>query len=128
MDYGGHDSKYESNLIITFPSKWRQMCIDFGTFGESHGHVVLNNTCMVPRSDEPILFLDQCRESHTTLARNRYLTPDGNASAVCGYGSDPIPFASFQDSFALEQGSVVVRNPSDALVVVVWAMLVLASD
>ena len=113
MDYGGHDSIFSENVVITFPAKWSQACIGFGTFLRWHGHQVVNNTCIVPRNDEIIIYLDQCNDSHILSAENDYYTPSGQATVLCGYGSDPISFQEFQMKYGLEIGSKLYPNPND---------------
>ena len=126
MDYGGHDSVFRENLVITFPSKWRQMCIEFGGFLPLHGHMVVENTCIVP-GEEPIMIFSTCQHSNVVSARNRYFTPSGNATVICGYGSVPVSLTKVQH-FGLEKGSTVQRNPSQIYPILALVMKHLFQD
>jgi hypothetical protein len=110
MDYGGHDSIFQDNLVISYPDKAGQMCIGFGSFLPGHGHTVRRNKCLVPRND-PIISLSTCNHSNVDLHDNRYFTPNGTATVECGYGNPPLPFEQLQETFGLEQGSTVSETP-----------------
>jgi hypothetical protein len=111
MDYGGHDSIFQDNLVIAYPDKPGQpKCIGFGSFLPGHGHTVRRNTCLVPR-DGPIIGLETCDHSNVYLRDNRYFTPSGTATVECGYGNPPLPFEQAQQRFGLEQGSTVSTTP-----------------
>lgn len=127
MDYGGHDSVYEENLVISYPQKYGQMCVGFGSFYPRHGHVVRRNTCLVPR-DEPIIQLPNCSQSNAQLYGNHYFTPSGKATVECGYDNAPIPFEQFQERFELEQGSKVFETPASEKKIAHWALNTLFND
>lgn len=112
MDYGGHDSVFTENVMITFPAKWAQFCIGFGTFLPGHGHQVINNTCIVPSSDKPIMYLGHCKDGHFLTAKNQYYTPNGQGTAECVEEPDPIPLQVLQEKYGLEIGSQLHRNPN----------------
>jgi hypothetical protein len=114
--------------VITFPTKWAQACIGFGNFLPGHGHVVKENVCLVPRSDQPIVFLPYCNNAtNTQIHNNTYYTPDGTALAQCGYGpnTSPVPLESLYQ-YGIETGSTVHRLPSQSQTVVTWAWQCLA--
>jgi hypothetical protein len=129
MDYGGHDNVYKGNLVITFPTKWAQACIGFSSFLPGHGHIVEENVCLVPRSDEPIVFLAHCKNnaSNTQIRNNTYYTPDRTALAQCGYSSDAptVPLESLYQ-YGIETGSTIHKLPSQSQTIVAWAWQCLA--
>jgi hypothetical protein len=123
MDYGGHDSIFEDNIVIGYPRK--SMCVGFGSFYEGHGHVVRRNICLAANSNEPIIQLETCENNHAILHENTYYTPNGNASCLCGYNTIPIPFEQCKDVFGIENRSTVSPTPKDALTVINWAKKIL---
>ena len=46
MDYGGHDSRFERNYVVTLPYDG-QNCLNVGTFRPGHGDHYVNNTCVL---------------------------------------------------------------------------------
>ena len=119
MDYGGHDSIYEHNLVIGFPH--RVSCIGFGSFLPGHGHVVLNNRCIVPSIAKPIIELARCDEkSNVVLASNQYFGPSKNITIRCGYGNDPIPFLTAQEMYSIERNSTIDTLPTNQQILA-WA-------
>lgn len=123
MDYGGHDSIFEDNLVIGYPGK--SSCVEFGSFLPDHGHVVRRNTCLVPKSNQPIVQLESCIGNNAILHDNRYFTPNGSATVQCGYNQAPIPFVDIQETYKIEQGSTVQTTPEQAEVIAKWALDVL---
>lgn len=113
MDYGGHDSIFEENLVVSYPRRRRRFsgsrCISFDSFLPGHGHIVRRNTCIVPNLDgEPIIQLEVCNNSHALLFNNTYYLPNGGqASVLCGYdpSNRPISFSDAQKLYGLELGS-----------------------
>jgi Right handed beta helix region len=124
MDYGGHDSIFEDNLVVGFPNKG--MCVGFGSFFAGHEHVVRRNTCLSARSDVAIIQLDECVGSPAVLHDNRYLAPNASAKVQCGWSDDPIPFLEFQRLYGIEQNSTLAEIPSEASEVIQWAKEILA--
>jgi hypothetical protein len=129
MDYGGHDSIFEDNLVISYPARRRRYagsrCINFDSFLPNHGHVVRRNTCVVPNSSEqPIIQLEVCADSHAILLDNKYYTPIGTATVKCwdGQADSPIPMSQAQDLYGLEVGSQVFRTPTEAAAIISWAL------
>ena len=126
MDYGGHDSIFEDNIVIGFPRK--SMCVGFGTFYKGHGHVVRRNFCFAANDNEAIVQLETCKDNHAVLYENQYFTPNGNATCQCGYDALPIPFDKCKEQFGIENRSTVSSTPNDAKIVVNLAMTVLFPD
>ena len=129
MDYGGHDSHYEHNIVIALPDGGK--CINFGSFLEGHAHVVQNNKCLVATpgaaSEEPIppiIALASCDGPTPVLRKNEYFTPSGTAMATCAYQSDAISFADFQHK-GLEVNSTVHKLPEDGTTIVQWCQQLL---
>lgn len=113
MDYGGHDSIYENNLVIGFPQ--RTSCVGFGSFQPGHGHIVHDNRCIVPNLNKPIIEIAACgKNSNTVLQRNHYYGPSLNVTVRCGYSNDPIHFADAQRQYAsFEEGSTIDTLPTN---------------
>ena len=114
MDYGGHDSVYEDNLVISYPATYGQHCIEFGTFFPGHGHVVRRNKCIVPRGDSTVAFLEECSASTVTVRENSYFVPM-NESATYECGNVPgaiLSLVDVQNMFDLEIGSKTFSTPS----------------
>jgi hypothetical protein len=124
MDYGGHDSIFEDNIVIGYPRK--SMCVGFGTFYEGHGHIVRRNICFAANSNEAIIQLETCEDNHAILHDNQYFTPNGNASCLCGYDTASIPFEKCKEQFSIEKQSSVSVAPNDAGIVVDMALKVLS--
>jgi hypothetical protein len=120
MDYGGHDSVFEDNLVIGYPNK--QVCVGFGSFLVGHGHIVRRNTCLVGNGNEAIIQLETCKNNHAVLHDNKYFSPNGLALCQCGYSDPKIPFNDFQSTFGIEKGSAIETLPEDPKVVLDWVM------
>ena len=126
MDYGGHDSIFEDNIVIGYPRK--SMCVGFGSFYKGHGHVVRRNICFASNTNEPIVQLETCydnHDNHAILHDNQYFTPNGNASCLCGYNTSPIPFDECKKRFGIENRSTVHSTPKDAKIIVIMAKNIL---
>lgn len=135
MDYGGHDSLFEYNLVISYPTRIRRhggsRCINFQHFLPGHGHIAQHNKCVVPNpQSHPLIELAVCRNGHQILQDNLYYTPSAAASIKCGYNEDDplIPFRQAQGSFGLEMGSSVLALPNTADEIVSWAWETLHSS
>lgn len=145
MDYGGHDSKFEENLVL---ASGRKSCIGFGSFLPGHGHIVQNNTCIVglqtiretdgvsverykrdkswwlfSSSVDNVAGLERCEGSHAILRTNKYYTPHGNASFSCEF-PEQIGLEDVQKSFGLELGSTTDAIP-DVKTLIRWAKALL---
>jgi len=99
--------------VISFPNKRGQKCIYFGSFFENHEHKVRHNVCIVPRSDEPIVLLANCRGPVPSIHENAYMTPTGTATALCGYDKAPITFLRLK-KYGIERNSTVEKLPDEA--------------
>ena len=135
MDYGGHDSIYEDNLVISYPTRNRRHggahCIDFDHFLPNHGHIVRRNRCVVPNAaGSPLIQLGLCKNGHAVLQNNTYFTASGDATLKCGYrASDlPISFAQAQQMYGLELGSRVLQTPECEETLLKWALETLLPD
>ena len=88
MDYGGHDSDFYANLVVTNPYDG-QNCFDVGSFKPGHGDGFWNNTCIImgcrnPTCVDKVTSVSQCDPDIVTLRDNRYFTTHGNATISCG--------------------------------------------
>lgn len=127
MDYGGHDSIFEDNLVIGYPRKG--MCIGFGSFFEGHGHVVRRNICVAAiGAADGMIQLEECKENHAILHDNRYFAPNATAAVLCGWSDPPIPFLDFQEMFDIEQNSTLAAPPEEASTVLNWALDLLSPE
>jgi hypothetical protein len=112
MDYGGHDSIFEDNLVISDPSKYSQNCVGFGDFEPGHGHIVRRNKCVVPSSDRALVYIDVCEAGNAVLFVNEYFSPNGTAIYECGdVGTHTL--REVQLKYGLEFGSTVSTTPSE---------------
>jgi hypothetical protein len=126
MDYGGHDSIFEDNLVIGYPHK--RVCVGFGSFFEDHGHIVRRNTCLAGNGNEAMIQLETCKNNHAILHDNKYFSPNGRAFCQCGYNDPVIPLDDLQSTFGIEKGSTVDLLPGDPEVVMRWAIDVFFSQ
>eukprot|EP00543_Licmophora_paradoxa_P012879 CAMPEP_0202463384 /NCGR_PEP_ID=MMETSP1360-20130828/57965_1 /ASSEMBLY_ACC=CAM_ASM_000848 /TAXON_ID=515479 /ORGANISM="Licmophora paradoxa, Strain CCMP2313" /LENGTH=507 /DNA_ID=CAMNT_0049086269 /DNA_START=1 /DNA_END=1527 /DNA_ORIENTATION=+ len=138
-DWGGHDSIYEHNLITSYPDRWNEDCVGFfGEFKEGHGHIVRNNTCVVPdvftatTTETTSISLDDCAGSKAVLENNTYFSPDGSIGIYCydsegddSYDQTVYTLEEGQRRFGLEKGTVTRRTPSNETEIVVWAKNIL---
>ena len=121
MDYGGHDSIFEDNLVISYPNMRARSgvggpkCINFGSFLERHGHIVRNNHCIVPNENQqqPLTQLEACRTFHGNLHNNSYYTPTAQAWLKCNWNdNDPsITITDAAKTYGIESGSRVLQTP-----------------
>lgn len=118
MDYGGHDSLFQRNLVIVSPYDG-QNCYNLMRFKPLHQHTYSNNTCAIlscrqPECDDMVgTTADSC-ESPTfpLLAHNTYYTKNGNASLTCGGVVYPVDEA--KETFkTIELGSRSLPLPND---------------
>jgi hypothetical protein len=144
MDYGGHDSIYEYNLVVGYPRK--SMCIGFGSFDPGHGHTVRYNRCIVPDSTSVIVQLGQCDDRIGTkstksanaesvrcdknddsnaerIYENEYYAVDpSQLRAQCSYSDEPIPFSRLEKDHGIEIGSQALEEPDDVTILEKWAL------
>jgi hypothetical protein len=150
MDYGGHDSVFEDNLVMAYPYDGQQ-CVNFASFFPGHGHAVRRNKCVVglepparaedmtsfekmrrtrspeldDMSDEVVVLLEQCQNDTVVLNNNEYFTPNGTAVFRC-YNEAPQDYqlGEFQNRFGLETGSKFGGIPGeDTLLKWAWTIL-----
>ena len=153
MDYGGHDSFFEDNLVMAFG---RKACIGFGSFKPGHGDVVRNNKCLVGletlgndselnspaavastpidptvhnvmKELDNVAMLEECGDSNALISNNSYFTPNGNASYTCWNMGREVSLADIQNTYKLEQGSTTERLPS-VDVMLKWARDLVLED
>ena len=128
MDYGGHDSTYEDNLVLSYPNKPGLKCIGFGSFFPGHGHVVRNNKCLVPQNNQAIISLSRCNKGYAILHDNQYFTPNGSVAVECGDQNSLLPLYRLQETFGLENRSIAQIAPNKVEEVVAWAVETLFHD
>lgn len=133
MDYGGHSSLFEENLVL---ASGRKACTGFASFLPGHGDIVRNNQCIVgletissffhgelagprdskgqlrEREADNIAYLSRCKSSNAVLFNNSYYTPHGNASINC-YDIDggDVSLTELQVKYGLEHGSFSTTIP-----------------
>ena len=133
MDYGGHNSCFEENLVL---ASGRKACTGFGSFFPGRGDIVRNNQCIVgletvsslnhwelagPRDSngnlrekapDNIAYLGTCKGSNAVLYNNSYYTPHGNASILCyDIEGGEVSLTDLQDKYGLEHGSFSTTIP-----------------
>ena len=117
MDYGGHDSRFDRNLVITYQYD-DQNCFNVGGFVPGHGDAARNNTCLLIGEDaadeDHVGSSDACEPGGMALGGNAYYTLHGNASVTCGGARYSI--AAMQARFGNELGSTASTLPDDATV------------
>ena len=134
MDYGGHNSQFDSNLVMVYPYDGSN-CINVGSFKRGVGDAFRNNTCLsgigewamssgcgspaCANRSRPAPPMDvvghvgQCDPAYTTLADNSYYTPHGNATLQCG-GGGALTIAGVQRKHGNELGSRAAKLPTAA--------------
>ena len=134
MDYGGHDSLFEDNLIMTYPYDGQQ-CFDVGGgFFEGHADVYRRNRCLVglgnkmgsgcgdpscasttPESIESQMLVGStdCHGNTTLqLYSNEYYTPTGEALIQC-FGDKKYSLEDIERLFGLEAQSKKATLPDE---------------
>lgn len=147
MDYGGHDSVFEENLVMALG---RKSCIGFGSFKPGHRDIVQNNKCLVgletissPFEHQTAIIRDSagnqvskeldnvgglvCKGANAILRNNRYYTPNGNASYECYDVDGEVSFEDIKQKYGLEQGSTSEKIPP-LKVIIQWARSLLIED
>ncbi|KAG7341556.1 beta-helix fold protein [Nitzschia inconspicua] len=136
MDYGGHDSVFENNLILSYP--YSGNCFGMGTFLRGHGDVLRSNRCILGlgqgsietngsnsfelvATDPPNVgrFYGACDDSHLIMSSNEYYTPDGVVNIGCN-GNSFHTMKEMQEKFGLEIDSKGGKIPEDTLILE-WA-------
>jgi hypothetical protein len=112
MDYGGHGSKFTSNLVLTKPNNGA--CIGLANMESGHGDEYSNNTCAVigasAGAKSSVGHISQCDPAENTMHDNTYFTPTGKG-ALGGCGDTPIEELFAKDK--MEKDSKVEKMPSD---------------
>lgn len=116
MDYGGSNSRFESNLVIVLPYDG-QNCLNVAPFLEDQGDVYINNTCVLtgcrsPSCDDLVTHVSQCDSRYMLTKDNHYYSPHGNATVQCGRDTYSLPDA--QKKFGVEEGSTFGHLPTTA--------------
>eukprot|EP00041_Stephanoeca_diplocostata_P042079 m.10090 g.10090 ORF g.10090 m.10090 type:complete len:895 (+) comp7208_c0_seq1:114-2798(+) len=119
MDYGGHDSKFTNNLIVTLPYDG-QNCLNVGGFLPGHGDDFSDNTCFVVgcfsyTCDDVVAHVAQCDPTIVTVTSNTYYSKHGNGSISCG--NKVLSLADAQKEFNIEKGSTASVLPKSAVIV-----------
>jgi len=128
MDYGGHDSIFEFNLVISYPDHFSQNCVGFGSFFPGRGHTSRYNKCIVPHNDREGISLQHCRNSNAVLHDNEYYSPNGTLLVHCWDDDEgPVPFEEAQESFGIEKGSSIHNTP-DQSDILLWSAELLLSE
>ena len=146
MDYGGHDSVFEDNLVLSIPYDGAN-CFNMAGFLPGHGDKLRRNICVVglgnrqtgsgcgdpscaspnPIDDDEKLevvgWSSGCNESIVTMEHNQYFTPKGQAKANCG--STVYSLEELQEKFGLDLGSTWSSIPDDEQIMVDWAKSIL---
>eukprot|EP00547_Thalassionema_nitzschioides_P000788 CAMPEP_0194218324 /NCGR_PEP_ID=MMETSP0156-20130528/23532_1 /TAXON_ID=33649 /ORGANISM="Thalassionema nitzschioides, Strain L26-B" /LENGTH=846 /DNA_ID=CAMNT_0038947637 /DNA_START=140 /DNA_END=2680 /DNA_ORIENTATION=+ len=138
MDYGGHDSIYEDNLIMAYPYDGQQ-CYSMGGFSDGPSDVFRRNRCLIglgnamdsgcgdpscassaPDSEDSLAHIGSCpcEDQNLEIHSNEYYTQKGDAVVYCG--NDDYSLEEFQEKFGLEVGSTKGTFP-DEDTIVTWA-------
>lgn len=111
MDYGGHDSRFLRNLVVTLPYDG-QNCVNIGGFVEGHGDIIENNTCIVMPTEGDkghiVAHLEECDASRVTLRGNRYFADRANGTVECA--GQKVPFSALPRG--IEEGSTLEDVPA----------------
>lgn len=133
MDYGGHDSIFEDNLVLAFPYD-AQQCFDLASFVEGHGHQVRRNRCLIglgnkmgsgcgdpscassiPETKDSLELVGtlwtSCGDSTLRISSNEYYTVDGEANIQFEDGTFSLEEA--QKKCGIEEGSTSSKLPGE---------------
>eukprot|EP00045_Choanoeca_perplexa_P016648 m.227142 g.227142 ORF g.227142 m.227142 type:complete len:896 (+) comp17319_c0_seq2:89-2776(+) len=118
MDYGGHQSEFSNNLVIT--KTFSGACIGVGPFKSGIGDGYYNNTCFVMGTQqgadpEVVGSLAQCGTEYMTLHDNYYASPQGRPALKCG--GTAILVQDLVSKTGNGKGSTAHSLPSDADIV-----------
>jgi len=119
MDFGGHDSVFDSNVAVTRHFDGLNCYAFWFPFLADHGHTFTDNRCTVRDQHSNTIGYLPCDAEHlgapihAVLTNNRYYTANATATAVCATrGEKAVPFAALQAS-GIERGSSVAAWPSN---------------
>ena len=146
MDYGGHDSIFEDNLVMVYPYDGQQCFLTGGEFFDNHADVVRRNRCLVglgnkmgsgcgdpscasttPETPESQMLVGSCSchgDSALKLSSNEYYTPSGEAMIQC-FGDKKYNLDDIRRLFGLELESTKSTLP-DEETIIKWAIDILA--
>lgn len=138
MDFGGHDSIFESNIVIVRPYDG-QNCQNMWSFVAGHQDILFNNTCAIWQSGQsgPAKSADMVmtqndngscgsdRSAAPIFHDNAYYTTHGNASVNCG-GDFGTTIADMQRKFADFEVRSTWHALPDADTVIQWGRDVLS--
>jgi len=85
MDFGGHDSKFHSNVIVAVNG---QNCVGTASFVSGHATEIYDNDCIVYHTERVDDLFENCNAGMDPAAaihgyNNRFYTEKANASATC---------------------------------------------
>jgi hypothetical protein len=131
MDYGGHDSVFEDNLIMSYPYDGQQ-CFNLAGFSGGPGDVFQRNRCLIglgnkmgsgcgdpscastiPETKDSLAFVGSCSCSDPKLMihSNEYYTPEGEAVFHCG--ESKYTLEELQRTYGLELNSTRAKLPDE---------------
>eukprot|EP00980_Cylindrotheca_fusiformis_P030251 scaffold24611_cov166-Cylindrotheca_fusiformis.AAC.4 len=139
MDYGGHDSIFEDNLVMAYPYDGQQ-CFDLAGFLEGHGHQVRRNRCLVglgnkmgsgcgdpscassvPETKDSLELVGtwwaSCGDARLSISSNEYYTVDGEATIHLE--NEVFSLEEAQKKCGLEAGSTKSKLP-DVDTILMW--------
>jgi len=127
MDYGGHDSKFYHNLIIT--SNTRKHCYGSGSFRTGHSDLFEHNICILNKKEDTttiqIGHTYQCSTDGLRLQNNTYyITIDGNGTFGCG-NDGALTLQEMQQNVGLEIGSSIHNGIPTTHRIISWAKHIL---
>ena len=121
MDYGGHDSMFVHNLVVSSSNKH---CFGTGSFNKGHADVFHSNICIVEGSQPHIGTLWQCDALNgMNPTRNKYYTLTGNATWGCKPDSESLTLDQMQAK-GFEIGSTIGHYPKTESIMA-WAKQIL---
>ena len=116
MDYGGHDSIFNNNLV------YGEQCFGTGSFRKGHSDKLYNNRCIITGIRNPnfnVGQMFQCSVDGLILFNNSYYTNSGSGTWSC-CGSDSLSLEEMHEKLGAEIGSTVEFTPS-ASSIILWA-------
>jgi len=92
MDYGGHDSMFHDNVVISYNN---ENCLGTAHFVVGHEDKFFNNKCVNPVGEKVDDLFENCHGGPGTIQgnNNQYFTPLANASASCDGSQGNVPLS-----------------------------------
>jgi len=92
MDYGGHDSMFHDNVVISYNN---ENCLGTAHFVVGHEDKFFNNKCVNPVGEKVDDLFENCHSGPGTIQgnNNQYFTPLANASASCDGSQGNVPLS-----------------------------------